>query len=306
MPTAPVRVAQASRAGRQNHGERMPGPSVVRQQPPCRCPWQSRSQGRLAQRPRVFRLAQDVLAAALGGLLVALAVSQLSGAPAAAQTAVDLQLVLAVDASGSVSEERFELQKRGYVAAFRNPQLVRAIGSGPARAIAVTMVQWTGPPLQVQVVPWMIVNDETSRGRLALATAAPPRQLFGGGTSISGAIDHALTLFGAGPSSGGRRVIDISGHGHNNRGRPAAEARDDAVRAGVSINGLPILAIEPDLETFYRDNVIGGPGAFVIAAATFATFADAILKKLIIEMSDGGSMPAVARAQSSPDNSRRD
>jgi len=247
-----------------------------------------------------------VLAAALGGLLVAVAVSRLSGAPAAAQTAVDLQLVLAVDASGSVSEERFELQKRGYVAAFRNPQLVRAIGSGPARAIAVTMVQWTGPTLQVQVVPWMIVNDEASMGRLALAIAAAPRQLFGGGTSISGAIDHALTLFGAGPFSGGRRVIDISGDGRNNRGRPAAEARDDAVRAGVSINGLPILAIEPDLEEFYRDNVIGGPGAFVIAAASFASFADAILKKLIIEMSDGGSMPAVARAQSSPDNSRRD
>ena len=245
-------------------------------------------------------------AAALRGLLVALAVSRLTGAPAAAQTAVDLQLVLAVDASGSVSEERFELQKRGYVAAFRSPQLVRAIGSGPARAIAVTVVQWTGPTLQVQVVPWMIVNDEASMGRLAVAIAAAPRQLFGGGTSISGAIDHALTLFGAGPFRGGRRVIDISGDGRNNRGRSAAEARDDAVRAGASINGLPILAIEPDLEEFYRDNVIGGPGAFVIAAASFASFADAILKKLIIEISDGGSMPAVARAQSSPDNSRRD
>jgi hypothetical protein len=253
-----------------------------------------------------LKLAQDVLAAALRGLLVALAVGRLTGAPAAAQTAVDLQLVLAVDASGSVSEERFELQKRGYVAAFRNPQLVRAIGSGPARAIAVTMVQWTGPTLQVQVVPWMIVNDEASMGRLAVAIAAAPRQLFGGGTSISGAIDHALTLFGSDPFSGGRRVIDISGDGRNNRGRQAAEARDDAVRAGVSINGLPILAIEPDLEEFYRDNVIGGPGAFVIAAASFASFADAILKKLIIEISDGGSMPAVAQAQSSPDNSRRD
>jgi hypothetical protein len=306
MPTAPVRVAQASCVGRQNHGERMPGPSVVRQQPHCRFPWQSRSPGRLTQRRRVLKLAQDVLAAALRGLLVALAVGRLTGAPAAAQTAVDLQLVLAVDASGSVSEERFELQKRGYVAAFRNPQLVRAIGSGPARAIAVTMVQWTGPTLQVQVVPWMIVNDEASMGRLAVAIAAAPRQLFGGGTSISGAIDHALTLFGSDPFSGGRRVIDISGDGRNNRGRQAAEARDDAVRAGVSINGLPILAIEPDLEEFYRDNVIGGPGAFVIAAASFASFADAILKKLIIEISDGGSMPAVAQAQSSPDNSRRD
>src|SRR5262249_35730386 len=153
----------------------MPGPSVVRQQAPRRSPWrQSRSQC-------VLRLAQDVRAAALRGLLVALAVSRLTGAPAAAHTAVDLQLVLAVAASGSVSEERLELQKRGYVAAFRSPQLVRAIGSGPARAIAVTVVQWTGPTLQVQVVPWMIVNDEASMGRLAVAIAAAPRQLFGGG-----------------------------------------------------------------------------------------------------------------------------
>jgi hypothetical protein len=253
-----------------------------------------------------LRLAREVLAAALRALLLALAVSRLGGLPAAAQTSVDLQLVLAVDASGSVSEERFELQKRGYVAAFRSPQLVRAISSGPARAMAVTMVQWTGPALQVQVVPWMIVNDEASMELFAVAIAAAPRQLFGGGTSISGAIDHALTLFGTGPFSGGRRVIDISGDGRNNRGRPAAEARDDAVRAGASINGLPILAIEPDLETFYRDNVIGGPGAFVIAAASFATFADAILKKLIIEISDGGGMRPIARAQSSPDNSKRD
>ncbi|HEY7084042.1 MAG TPA: DUF1194 domain-containing protein [Hyphomicrobiaceae bacterium] len=248
-----------------------------------------------------MRLAQDVRAA-FCALLMALA---MSAVPAAAQTAVDLQLVLAVDASGSVSEERFELQKRGYIAAFRSPQLARAISSGPARAIAVTMVQWTGPRLQVQVVPWMIVSDELSMERLAVAIAAAPRQLFGGGTSISGAIDHALTLFGAGPFSGGRRVIDVSGDGRNNRGRPAAEARDDAVRAGASINGLPILAIEPDLATFYRDNVIGGRGAFVIAAASFSTFADAIFKKLIIEISDDGSVPPVVRASSSPDNSRR-
>jgi hypothetical protein len=260
-----------------------------------------------------LRRAQDVLAGTLRALLrAALAVGALgalgtlSALAAAAQTAVDLQLVLAVDASGSVNEERFELQKRGYVAAFRSPQLARAIGSGPARAIAVTMVQWTGPALQVQVVPWMIVSDAASMERLAAAIAAAPRQLYGGGTSISGAIDHGLALLGSGPFSGGRRVIDISGDGRNNRGRPAAEARDDAVRAGASINGLPILAIEPDLETFYRDNVIGGPGAFVIAAASFATFADAILKKLIIEISDGGHMRPVARASSSTDNSRRD
>jgi hypothetical protein len=264
----------------------------------------SRSQWRSTQRAYALRLAQDVLAALCALLMVGALC--LPGLAAAAQTAVDLQLVLAVDASGSVSEERFELQKRGYVAAFRSPRLARAISSGPARAIAVTMVQWTGPALQVQVVPWMLVNDEASMERFADTIAAAPRQLFGGGTSISGAIDHALSLFGTGPFSGGRRVIDISGDGRNNRGRPAAEARDDAVRAGASINGLPILAIEPDLETFYRDNVIGGPGAFVIAAASFASFADAILKKLIIEISGGGDIRSGARVSSSPGNPRRD
>lgn len=217
--------------------------------------------------------------------LIAFGLSLASAAPASAQTAVDLQLVLAVDASGSVSEARFELQKQGYVAAFRSPALLRAVGSGPAQGIAVTMVQWTGPPMQVEVVPWRLVNDEASVLALAAAIEAAPRQLFGGGTSISGAIDHAMTLFPKPPFAGGRRVIDVSGDGRNNRGRPAADARDEAVRAGVSINGLPILAIEPDLEEFYRDNVIGGPGAFVIPAASFETFADAILKKLIIEIS---------------------
>ena len=209
-----------------------------------------------------------------------------AGAPAAAQTAVDLQLVLAVDASGSVSEARVQLQKQGYVAAFRSPALLRAVGSGPAHGIAVTMVQWTGPAMQVQVVPWALVNDEVSMLALASAIEAAPRRLFGGGTSISGAIDHAMTLFPTAPFSSGRRVIDVSGDGRNNRGRPSAEARDEAVRAGVSINGLPILAVEPDLDEFYRDNVIGGPGAFVIPAASFDTFADAILKKLVIEISE--------------------
>jgi Protein of unknown function (DUF1194) len=207
-------------------------------------------------------------------------------APAAAQTPVDLQLVLAVDASGSVSEQRFELQKQGYVAAFRSPLLLRAVRSGLRQAIAVTMVQWTGPAMQVEVVPWRLVDGEASMQALAEAIAAVPRQLFGGGTSISGAIDHAMTLFPKSQYVGARRVIDISGDGRNNRGRPAPDARDEAVRAGVTINGLPILAIEFDLEDFYRDNVIGGPGAFVIPASSFETFADAILKKLVIEISE--------------------
>jgi hypothetical protein len=201
-----------------------------------------------------------------------------------AQTAVDLQLVLAVDASGSVDQQRFELQKQGYVAAFRDPRVLRAIQSGATQAIAVTMVQWTGPALQMQVLPWTLINDAATAHAFAAAIAATPRQLFSGGTSLSGAIDYAVPLLLESPFNGARRVIDISGDGSNNRGRPAASARDDATRAGIIINGLPILALEPDLKRYYSDHVIGGPGAFVIAAESYETFADAIVKKLIREM----------------------
>ena len=208
---------------------------------------------------------------------------------ASAQTQVDLQLVLAVDASGSVSEARFELQKRGYIAAFRNPRLLHAVQSGPTQSIAVTMMQWTGPALQVQVVPWMIVRDQASMRRVADAIDAAPRRLFGGGTSISGAIDYGRTLFPISGVTSPRRVIDVSGDGSNNRGRPAAEARDDAVADGIVINGLPILALEPWLDQYYVSDVIGGPGAFVVPAQSYETFAEAVLKKLVTEIAAMGN-----------------
>src|SRR5919109_5413657 len=107
-----------------------------------------------------------------------------------AQTAVDLQLVLAVDASGSVDQRRFELQKQGYVAAFRGPRVLHAIQSGSTQAIAVTMVQWTGPALQIQVLPWTLINDAATVHAFAAAIAATPRQLFSGGNSITGAPDY--------------------------------------------------------------------------------------------------------------------
>jgi hypothetical protein len=219
------------------------------------------------------------------GIAAAMLLGLLGAAPASAQSAVDLQLVLAVDASGSVSMSRFELQRRGYAEAFRNRQVLDAIRSGPAAAIAVTMVQWTGPSLHVQVVPWMRLKDEASAAEMAAIVDGTPRRLFGGGTSISGAIDHAMALFRESPFQGKRRTIDVSGDGSNNSGRSVTRARDDAVAADVVINGLPILAVEPDLDVYYKENVIGGPGAFVIAAQSFDNFADAILKKLIIEIS---------------------
>lgn len=222
-------------------------------------------------------------------------------APASSQaSSVDLALVLAVDASGSVDQERFELQKQGYAAAFRHPRVIGAIQSGPAGGIAVIMMQWTGPALQATAVPWTRVSDAASANALADAIAASQRRLFGGGTSISGAIDASMSLLFDNPYRAARRIIDISGDGANNRGRPASLARDEAVRAGVGINGLPILALEPDLDRYYEQNVIGGPGAFMIAAKSYDTFADAILKKLIAEIAN---LPPLERASTLPASS---
>lgn len=217
-----------------------------------------------------------------------------------AQSAVDLQLVLAVDVSGSVNQERFELQKQGYVAAFRNARVLQAIRSGPNQSIAVTMVQWTGPFLQFQVLPWTLVKDEASAQAVAAAIETTSRRLASGGTSISGAIDYSATLFAGSPFKAERRVIDVSGDGSNNRGRSVTQARDEAVNAGITINGLPILAFETFLDRYYRDFVIGGPGAFMIAAESFDDFADAVLKKMIIEIA--GETPPAALARIKPSN----
>ena len=222
------------------------------------------------------------------------AAALLLGTAAPAQTPVDLQLVLAVDASGSVSHDRFELQKQGYVAAFRHPRVLQAILSGLNQSIAVTMVQWTGPALQEVAVKWSLINDVGSAKAVADAIDQAPRQLFGGGTSISGAIDTGVGLINDSPYKGARRIIDISGDGPNNRGRPVTQARDEAVAARIGINGLPILALDPTLDQYFEENVIGGPGAFVIAAKDYETFAEAILKKLITEIA-GKSPGKIAR-----------
>jgi hypothetical protein len=219
----------------------------------------------------------------LGGATAALICAAVPRVARAAPP-VDLVLVLAVDASGSVSQQRFELQKQGYAAAFRDSRVLNAIRSGATQSIAVTMFQWTGPRLHIQVVPWMLIKDEASADAVAAAIEGAERQLFGGGTSISGAIDYARLLLAQAPYEPARRVIDVSGDGSNNSGRPVTLARDEAVGAGVGINGLPILTVEPDLDRYYRDFVIGGPGAFMVPATSYETFAEAIIKKLINEI----------------------
>ena len=209
--------------------------------------------------------------------------------PSATHDEVSLALVLAVDASGSVDNRRFELQKQGYAAAFRSPRVLNSIRSLMTQSIAVAMMQWTGPQLHVVVVDWMLVKDEATVNALAAAIEAAPRQLFGGGTSISGAIDYSRLILAQSPFRATRRTIDVSGDGANNVGRPAHIARDEAVKDGITINGLPILSVEPDLDTYYFENVIGGPGAVMVPADSYESFAEAILKKLIMEIAAEGS-----------------
>lgn len=207
-----------------------------------------------------------------------------AGRVVAQEPVVDLLLALAVDASGSVNQTRFELQRQGYADAFRHPRVIGAIRSGQARAIAVTMFQWTGPSMQRWVVSWHVVRDEATAEAFADAVEAGPRLLFGGGTSISGAIDYGVRLLAGAPMKARRRIIDVSGDGWNNGGRAVTLARDEAVALDIRINGLPILALEPDLDEYFRENVIGGPGAFAIAADSYETFAAAILNKLVLEI----------------------
>jgi Protein of unknown function (DUF1194) len=212
---------------------------------------------------------------------------------AAAGEEVDLQLVLAVDVSRSIDDDEFNLQRQGYAQAFTHPSVIQAIQSNPHRRIAVTFVEWAGADFQKVLVPWTVISDEESGALFAEAIHREPRA-FWGWTSISGAIDYSMRVFAASPHKSERRVIDISADGVNNSGRMSGDARDEAVAAGVTINGLVIMndrptpgffqMPQPALDEFFRAQVIGGPGAFVIAIDDFSTFAYAIVNKLLKEI----------------------
>ena len=205
---------------------------------------------------------------------------------------VDLALVLAVDVSGSVDEEEYRLQRQGYADAFRHPAVVSAIQSTGSGRIAVTYVQWGGAGYQRISVPWTIIADAASAAGFAERIEAAPRSPIRG-TSISGAIDFSTLQLTLNPHSAARRVIDVSGDGVNNSGRAPDLARDAALAQNIAINGLVIMDDSPPpwarydepLDVHYRDRVIGGPGAFVIAVDGFESFAHAILNKLIREIS---------------------
>ncbi len=233
---------------------------------------------------------------ARSGALVIGLVGGLIGAPAlgagAADLPVDLELVLAVDISGSVDPAEARLQREGYIAALRHPRVIEAIRGGMFGRIALTYVEWAGEQYQRILLDWTVIEDAT--GAFAFADALTEAPLMSAHwTSLSAAIDYAAPLFEGNGFKGARRVIDISGDGYNNRGRPVEHARDDAVAAGITINGLPIVNDRPnpwgglppgDLDRYFEDRVIGGPGAFIVVAEDYSAFASAILSKLLLEI----------------------
>jgi hypothetical protein len=198
---------------------------------------------------------------------------------------VDLVLVLAIDVSGSVDEEEFDLQRRGLATAFRHPQVIDAIHGGRYRRIAVTVVQWAGMDRQRVSVPWAVISDAFDARGFADKLVRMPRDFPDGPTNLSGVIRFATRLIATAPFAGSRRVVDISGDGQNNIGDPPPEARDVAVRSGITINGLAIVNASAGLEAYFHAEVIGGPGAFAITAADYADYPRAILKKLLREIS---------------------
>ena len=208
---------------------------------------------------------------------------------------VDLLLVLAADISRSVDEVKFQLQRSGYAAAFSDPRVIEAIRSGPNGRIAVAFVEWSGPLSQKIVIDWTVIGDDKT-ARLFGDHLVEASRAFADSTSISAGIDFAMTQLNSAPYEGRRRVIDVSGDGDNNRGRDVTAARDEAIAKGVTINGLVILTETPapwnsahtnpsgGLANYYRNNVIGGPGAFVMVAENANSFGDLIVKKLIAEI----------------------
>jgi hypothetical protein len=222
---------------------------------------------------------------------------------ARAATEVDLALVLAVDVSRSMDPEEQELQRQGFVEAFRSPLVHDAIRGGMLGRISVTYLEWSGETDQKVVVPWTVLDGPDSASAFAERLAlAPTGRIFQ--TSISGAIDVSARLLAESGVDALRRVIDISGDGPNSSGRTVSLARDDAVAKGITINGLPIMLKRPSgfgdmehLDHYYRDCVIGGQGAFLVPVKERQQFGEAIRTKIIREIAGLAPEPRVQLAQ---------
>lgn len=214
----------------------------------------------------------------------------------------DLLLALSADVSRSVDAAKFKLQREGYAAAITDPRVLRLIGAGAHRRIALCFIEWSNAGAASVMVDWAAIGNAQEAEAFASAVVAAPRH-FMDRTSISTGIDFALAHMAKSPFGAERRVIDISGDGTHNSGRPVNDARDEAIATGVTINGIAILSATPlpfnpththppgGLLKYFEDNVIGGPSAFALAAEGFEAFGQAIVQKLIKEIAAG---PATA------------
>lgn len=257
----------------------------------------------------------DRMKKGIGSFLVSaimvLAAGLLSG-PLRAENTVDLQLVLAVDVSLSMDLDEQRLQRDGYVEAFRSAEVWQAIASGPNGRIGVTYIEWAGAHIQETVLPWTLIDGPEAAVSFAAALAGKPisRARM---TSISGVLDYAEGEFEVSPFRSPRRVIDVSGDGPNNSGGPVSESRDRLVAKGIVINGLPIILKTggpnssfdlTNLDRYYIDCVIGGPGSFSLAVRDRTQFAATIRRKLILEISElrplRPQVPHVHRVQAAP------
>jgi hypothetical protein len=230
---------------------------------------------------------------------IALIASAIAVAPIArAADKVDLLLVLAADVSRSVDSVKFQLQREGYAAAISDPRVLESIRSGRNGRIGVLFMEWSGFSNQKVVIDWTVIDGPKAAQAFGDRLLESPRS-FADRTSISGGIDVAVTQFKRAPFAAERETIDVSGDGTNNSGRDVTSARDEALNLGITINGLVILSDSPmpwnpehtnppgGLTNYYRDNVTGGPGSFVIEAKDFNSFGQAIIKKLIAEIAQG-------------------
>ena len=243
------------------------------------------------------------LRAALPGLLAAALLLLAGPSVRAAEREVDLELVLAADISDSMDLEEATLQRRGFANAIRHPRVVQAIRSGALGRIAVTYMEWAGDHYQQTLVDWTEIADAASAGAFAEAILQQKTKTENW-TSISQAVTVAAGHFESNGFRSWRQIIDISGDGPNNRGALVVQARNRVVEQGITINGLPIINDRPgrfgappmpDLDLYYEDCVIGGPGAFVVVADGFRDFARAILRKMILEIA--GARPRLRLAQ---------
>ncbi len=205
--------------------------------------------------------------------------------------AVDVQLVLAVDVSYSMDMDELAIQREGYAQAIVSKDFLQALKTGPTGRVAVTYFEWAASTDQKIIIPWRVIDGPESADAVAAEILKTPIRRASR-TSISGAIYFAMPLFDESPYRGLRRVIDISGDGPNNNGTPVTIARDEALSKGIIINGLPIMVKEPsystmdidNLDFYYEDCVIGGPGSFVISIKDREKFKEAIRTKLLMEV----------------------